>query len=232
MVNNTACLGVASRVGLGSSYGKKKNGFLFVCLFVCYHMQWWMLTGLLWWGFVIHTNTESLHPVPETNRLYVHSLSAEKESSASGSESPYRPGPRARPSPAPLTTLSLFSGSVVDTALPHSSAGKEATAPQAPLSTEFPRHGYGSGLPFSSPGDLPNPGIKLASPVSPALAGKFFTQWHHLGGPIMILKTRSWFSAKISGIEIGSMTPNGNLDSGDKVYKNFQKILVAKMKAR
>ena len=48
----------------------------------------------------------------------------------------------------------------------------------------------------------------------------------------MILKTRSWFSAKISGIEIGSMTPNGNLDSGDKVYKNFQKILVAKMKAR
>ena len=39
MVNNTACLGVASRVGLGSSYGKKKNGFLFVCLFVCYHMQ-------------------------------------------------------------------------------------------------------------------------------------------------------------------------------------------------
>ena len=39
------------------------------------------------------------------------------------------------------TTLSLFSGSGVDTVLPHSSAGKEATAPQAPLSTEFPRHG-------------------------------------------------------------------------------------------
>ena len=28
-----------------------------------------------------------------------------------------------------------------------------------------------SGLPFSIPGDLPNPGIKAVSPVSPALAG-------------------------------------------------------------
>ena len=34
---------------------------------------------------------------------------------------------------------------------------------------------YWSGLPFPSPGDLPNPGIKPASPVSPALAGQFFT---------------------------------------------------------
>ena len=34
---------------------------------------------------------------------------------------------------------------------------------------------YWSGLPFPSPGDLPDPGIKPASPVSPALAGRFFT---------------------------------------------------------
>ena len=31
-----------------------------------------------------------------------------------------------------------------------------------------------SGLPFLSPGDLPNPKIKLASPASPALAGGYF----------------------------------------------------------
>ena len=31
------------------------------------------------------------------------------------------------------------------------------------------------GLIFSSPGDLPNAGIKLESPASPALAGGFFT---------------------------------------------------------
>ena len=31
-----------------------------------------------------------------------------------------------------------------------------------------------SGLPFPPPGDLPNPGIELASPVSPALQAGFF----------------------------------------------------------
>ena len=40
---------------------------------------------------------------------------------------------------------------------------------------EFPRQEYWNGLPFSPPGDLPNPGIKPESPVSPALAGRFFT---------------------------------------------------------
>ena len=39
-------------------------------------------------------------------------------------------------------------------------------APQAPLSKEFSRQEYWSGLPFLSPGGLPNPGIK---PESPAL---------------------------------------------------------------
>ena len=43
---------------------------------------------------------------------------------------------------------------------------------QAPLSMEFFRQEYWSGLPCTSPGDLPNPGIK---PTSPALAGEFFT---------------------------------------------------------
>ena len=45
-------------------------------------------------------------------------------------------------------------------------------SPQAPLFMRFPRQEYLSGLPFPSPGDLPDPGIK---PVSPALAGGFFT---------------------------------------------------------
>ena len=45
-------------------------------------------------------------------------------------------------------------------------------AHQAPLSIEFPRQEYWSGLPFPSPGDLLDPGIKPASLV---LAGRFFT---------------------------------------------------------
>ena len=46
---------------------------------------------------------------------------------------------------------------------------------QAPLSMGFSRQEYGGGLPFPPPGDLPNPRIKLASLLSPALAGRFFT---------------------------------------------------------
>ena len=48
-------------------------------------------------------------------------------------------------------------------------------AHQAPLSMGFPRQEYWSGLPFSSPRELHNPGIEPMSPVSPALAGGFFT---------------------------------------------------------
>ena len=45
-------------------------------------------------------------------------------------------------------------------------------AHQAPLSMGFPRQEYWSGLPFPSPGDLPDPGTE---PVSPALVGGYFT---------------------------------------------------------
>ena len=36
---------------------------------------------------------------------------------------------------------------------------------QTPLSVEFSRQEYWSGLPFPSPGDLPDPGIKSESPT-------------------------------------------------------------------
>ena len=36
---------------------------------------------------------------------------------------------------------------------------------QAPLSMGFSRQEYGSGLPFPSPGDLPDPGIEPGSPA-------------------------------------------------------------------
>ena len=43
---------------------------------------------------------------------------------------------------------------------------------QAPLSMGFLKQEYWRGLPFLSPGHLPDPGIE---PASPALASKFFT---------------------------------------------------------
>ena len=42
---------------------------------------------------------------------------------------------------------------------------------QAPLSIGFSRQEYWGGLPCPPPGDLPDPGIKLVSLMSPALAG-------------------------------------------------------------
>ena len=68
-------------------------------------------------------------------------------------------------------------------------------ARQASLSLGFSRQQKWGGLPFPPPGDLPNPGIKPASSVSPALAGGFLLACgelhkvacvllHHLGSPL------------------------------------------------
>ena len=48
----------------------------------------------------------------------------------------------------------------------------DCVAYQIPPSMGFSRQGYWSGLPFPSPGDLPNPGIE---PTSSAIACGFFT---------------------------------------------------------
>ena len=55
---------------------------------------------------------------------------------------------------------------------------------QAHLSMGFSKQEYWSGLPFPSPGDLPNPGIKHAPLASPALAGRFFSTSANLGSPL------------------------------------------------
>ena len=52
------------------------------------------------------------------------------------------------------------------------------------LSIKFSRKEYGSELPFPSPGDLPNTGIKLASPT---LAGRLLTT-EPLGKPCLRLE--------------------------------------------
>ena len=39
---------------------------------------------------------------------------------------------------------------------------------------EFSSHEYWNGLPFPSPGDIPNSELEPGSPVSPALAGGLF----------------------------------------------------------
>ena len=71
---------------------------------------------------------------------------------------------------------------------------------QAPLSMEFSRQEYWSGLPFPNPEDLPDPGIELTSPVSPASAGRFF----NTGPPEKPIsksnKPKSYFFEKINTV--------------------------------
>ena len=50
-------------------------------------------------------------------------------------------------------------------------------AHKALLLIGFPSQEYWSGLPFPTPGDIPDPGIEPMSPVSPSLAGRFFNHW-------------------------------------------------------
>ena len=76
---------------------------------------------------------------------------------------------------------------------------------QAPLSMAFSRQEYRSGLPFSSPRDLPDPGIKPASLASPALAGRFFTTsatWeaNRLWGHPICLFTQQIFVKPVSNV--------------------------------
>ena len=70
--------------------------------------------------------------------------------------------------------LLLFSHSV----LSHSCDPMDYS-PQAPLSMGFPRQEYWSGLPFPSSGDIPDPGIK---PASPSLQADSLPL-HHQGSP-------------------------------------------------
>ena len=61
-------------------------------------------------------------------------------------------------------------------------------AHQAPLSVGFPRQEYCSRLPFLSPGDLPDPGIKPRSPALP----RFFTVWATWSLPLVRWRCSKW----------------------------------------
>ena len=75
-------------------------------------------------------------------------------------------------------------------------------AHQAPLSVGFPRQENWNDLPFPTPGDLPNPGIKLAPLVSPALVGPFFTT--EPPGLQFFKKIVNWFPCKME--KLGSFS--------------------------
>ena len=97
---------------------------------------------------------------------------------------------------------------------------------QSPLSMEFPRQDYWSGLLFPPPKDLPNPGIK---PTSLPLAGGFFTT-APAGKPIQV--TRSMLLLFRHQVVSNSVRPHGLQQAGfpcpspsPKICRSRSKIL-------
>ena len=85
----------------------------------------------------------------------------------------------------------------MDCSLPGS---PRTVASQAPPSMGFSRQEYWSGLPFPSPGDLPNPGIK---PTSPALARKRSLIFSCLPPSVVLSWTHPWeIKSKLSDISL------------------------------
>ena len=104
---------------------------------------------------------------------------------------------------------------------------------QTPLSMEFPRQAYYSGLPFHSPGDIPDPGIEPMSPVSPTLASGFFTtrkpKMSHLGSPKWI-KVGDYFHPNPTDLEWGrvvSLKENNDVLAKLRVMDEWQSGTVA-----
>ena len=86
----------------------------------------------------------------------------------------------------------------------NSSATPWTVTHQASLSMGFPRQEYWSGLPFPSPGDLPDPGIK---PVSAALQAAS-SSLHHLGRQTSNSTSQFWMLQELQKKKIPSYKPN------------------------
>ena len=74
---------------------------------------------------------------------------------------------------------------------------------QAPLSMGFSRQEYRSGLPFPSPGDLPNPGIEPRSPALqagslPSHQGSTREAWYRrlVGQKTLLMEAKAWAAEK------------------------------------
>ena len=110
--------------------------------------------------------------------------------------------------------------------------------PQVPLSMGFPRKEYWNGLPFPSPGDLPDSGIEPVSLVSPALTYGLFTT-EPLGKPTKYLEKFSsvqslsrvrlfatpWIAARQASLSITNSQSSLKLVSIESVMPSNHLIL-------
>jgi len=94
-------------------------------------------------------------------------------------------------------------------------------AHQAPLSMGFSRQEYWSGLPFPSPGDLPDPGIELSSPTLQADALTSVLDYN----PVMFLKPSHLFKTTFP---LYLMVPDFGISGGSNFYNSFISLFLLK----
>ena len=106
-----------------------------------------------------------------------------------------------------------------------SSATPWTVACQAPLSMEFSKQEYWSGLPFPPPGDSPYSGIKPAYHAPPVLAGRFFTTAPR-GKPCVLLQGQSVLAWVLwtGHLDTGSALANGRIKRHD-ACKELSKVI-------
>ena len=90
---------------------------------------------------------------------------------------------------------------------------------QVPVSRDSPGN-YWSGLPFPSPGDLPNPGLEPTSIMNPALAGRRFTTAPP-GNPNKHLYTPRLYPPNISCAPRQLMRPPHSLSTLNHDHNNY-----------
>ena len=89
-----------------------------------------------------------------------------------------------------------------------------------PGSMGFLRHDYQSGLPFSPPGDLPDPGIEVASP---ALRGGVFTTEPPGKPPLLLLLSISVSAGQWRqvGMRAGTLQKSWEFSDGSVLCYSF-----------
>ena len=75
----------------------------------------------------------------------------------------------------------------------------------------FPRQEHWSGLPFATPGDLPDPGIEPVSLMPPALAGRFF------------ITSATWNSSESKTVKIPSVTGSREVKMIKKIFEKVNR---------
>ena len=116
-------------------------------------------------------------------------------------------------------------------------------AHQSPLSMVFPKQKYWSGLPFPTPGDHLNPGIKPVSLASPAFTGGFFTtappgkpsvacsvlnkyllnKWLWSGSVAVSSKVLpTWFQPQV--LHLPRVLPDYRVSSSDSLWNQVSKV--------